>query len=188
MSPWIVKWIVDPVERAASTALEQIAAIIVPLGLVGGTLHVFVGTVWLNALDMAGFAFLLSLVTSYGTGFVPKLTTRWDFIWRLVKTYLQSFGGSMIASNVTSIVHFGWAYAATLAFTVTLGAAVKGGIAMSLPSTSGASLVPLSLTGTTGLTGPADVAELRQYLGLDPEKPAAPDLRGNYQPEHLLKN
>lgn len=138
MNPILRKYLLDPFERAASTFVQQL--VIVLLTATGASLLVTQN--WAVALDSAGFAALLSLATSLLTFWVSVKPPAVDLALRLLKTFVQSVLGTLLANNVQSVVHADWKGALSLALPVTLAALLKGIAAFSLPGTIGASLLP----------------------------------------------
>lgn len=134
MPTWVRSYVVDPLERAASTFVQQFVLMLLPAAAV---MVAFNASQWEAAADAAGFAAIASLVTSVLTFWVPPQTALVDLVLRTVKTFLQSFAGSMAASQVTSVVHFDWQVAASLALAVASAAFLKGLAAMAAPWSPG---------------------------------------------------
>ena len=139
MSPIVHRFVVDPAERAVSTFLQTFAVLLVGTGSVA-----LVGVqVWAKAADVAGFAAILSLITSILTFAVPELPVMWDIVWRTFKTGLQAFFGVLAADQMThSVVHANWTGALAVAVPVALAALLKSVAALAAPWSSGASLAP----------------------------------------------
>jgi hypothetical protein len=136
---WVHVYVLDPLERAASTFVQQFATILLATGAAGLAVH----QNWAAALDVSAFAFVASLLTSLLTAPVPKLNKWWDLIWRVVKTGLQSFSAVLVAGAVTdSVVHASWSAAVAAALPTMMFAFIKGLAAMAIPETDGASLLP----------------------------------------------
>lgn len=135
-------YVLDPLERAGSTFVQQLVVILLASGSAGaaGVQH------WALAADTAGFAAALSLVMSVATFSVPKLAPGLDLALRVLKTFAQSFGGVLIASQATSFVHAGWKAALAAAIPTALLALLKGLAALPIVQTDGASLLPASQT------------------------------------------
>lgn len=141
MNPMVYKWAVDPLERAARTFVQQFTVLLVA----GGTAGLLVTQNWLLALDSAGFAAIVSVLTSVLTFKVPALSAQFDLALRVAKTFLQSFLGTLTATNVLSVSHADWKGALAVAVPVALAALVTGVAALGVPGTHGASLLPAGL-------------------------------------------
>lgn len=138
----VVKYAVDPLERAARTFLQQLSVIL----LAGGVANVLSHPHWALALDSAGFAALVSLATSLATIALPELTPPVDLLLRVVKTFIQSLCGTLLASTVTSVIHFDWTAAVAVAIPVSLTALLTGLAALGVRGTvPGASLIPCAV-------------------------------------------
>lgn len=142
LSPTVMKYVVDPLERAGRTFIQQLSVLLLPTIGAG----VLVGHQWAIAADSALFAALISILTSVLTFKVPALSAPLDLALRCVKTFVQSFLGSLVAAHVLSVVHADWKGALAVAVPVTVSAFVMGLAAMALPTTKGASLLPAHLT------------------------------------------
>jgi hypothetical protein len=139
MSPIVQKYVLDPLERAVSTFVQAFAVLLVGTGSVA-----VVGVQeWAKAADVAGFAAILSLITSILTFAVPELPVVWDIIWRTVKTGLQAFFGVLAADQMThSVLHADWKAALAVAVPVALAALLKSVAALAAPWSKDASLAP----------------------------------------------
>jgi hypothetical protein len=139
MSPIVQRYVVDPLERAVSTFVQAFAVLLVGTGSVA-----VVGVQeWAKAADVAGFAAILSLITSILTFSVPQLPVAWDIIWRTFKTGLQAFFGVLAADQMThSVLHADWKAALAVAVPVALAALLKSVAALAAPWSDGASLAP----------------------------------------------
>lgn len=136
---WVHTYLLDPLERAVSTFVQQFVVILSVSS--GATLLITQN--WLMAADTAGFAAILSLLTSLLTFGIPKLPPAWDLLLRVLKTFGQSLFGSLAASVVApSVVHAPWLGALAIAVPVALTAFLKGLAALAVPQTEGASLLP----------------------------------------------
>jgi hypothetical protein len=141
MSPFLVLYVVDPLERAGRTFVQQFAVLL----LVSGSAGLLVTQNWVLALDSAGFAALVSLLTSVLTFKLSAQSVLVDLGLRVVKTFLQSFLGTLTATNVLSVAHADWKGALAVAVPVALTALVTGIAALGIPGTHGASLLPAGL-------------------------------------------
>lgn len=141
-------YVLDPLERAVSTFVQQWVILITPLlVLVNVNGHQQLG-VSLNAIitasDMSGFAAIVSLITSIISFRVPKLPPAADLVVRVAKTYLQSFVASItLATFLPSILHADWKVALVGAVPVASLALLKGLATLAAPWSDGASLIPL---------------------------------------------
>jgi hypothetical protein len=136
---WVVAYVVDPAERAARTFIQQFAVVMFPAGVLAAGQH------WMLALDSAGFAAIVSVLTSVLTFKVPSLPNWADLGLRVVKTFLQSFVGTLSATNVLSVSHADWKGALAVAVPVAFTALLTGISALAIPGTVGASLLPAGL-------------------------------------------
>lgn len=109
-------YIVDPLERALRTFVQQFSVLL----LASGTAGLLVSQNWLVAIDSAGFAAIVSLLTSVITFKVPALPDWADVGLRGVKTFIQSFLGTLTATNVLSVTHTNWKGALAVAVPVAL--------------------------------------------------------------------
>jgi hypothetical protein len=142
LSPSLVKYVADPLERAARTFVQQFVVIL----MAGGSASLLLHQNWLVAVDSAAFAAAISILTSVSTfKFTVKLPVV-DLALRVVKTFIQSFGGTLLAANVASVTHADWKGALAVAIPVSLTALLTGLAALSVPGTLGASFLPTSLT------------------------------------------
>lgn len=139
---WVHNYVLDPVERAASTWVQQFVVLLIPLlVLVDGKLGIRWSQI-LGVVDVATFAGLVSIVTSILTFGLGKLNTYWDLVWRVVKTYLQSFLGAITAAAVVpSVIHLDWKVALIAGIPVAGTALLKGLAAIAAPWSEGASLL-----------------------------------------------
>jgi hypothetical protein len=139
-------YVIDPLERAGSTFVQQFAVLLIPLlaAIQGSHTLTISGNSWLMIADMSGFAAVISLVTSAATFAVPKLGVGWDLLLRVFKTFAQSFLGVIsTAQFVPSVLHADWQYALSVAIPVSLTALIKGLASMAAPWSDGASLIPM---------------------------------------------
>lgn len=151
-------YLLDPLERAASTFVQQFVVML----MVGSSAALLVTQNYIVAVDTAGFAAIISLLTSAATFAVPKLSAGPDLILRVLKTGLQSFLGSLTASVVApSVVHAPWTGSLAIAFPVMMAALLKGLASFAAPWSEGASLIPLH-------------ASLYQHDGFDPDLDVLP--------------
>lgn len=141
MPPVVLLYVVDPLERAARTFAQQFV-----LALTAGGGAVLLTQSWQLAADSAGLAALVSILTSVLTFKVPHLPAWADLLLRVVKTGLQSFLGTLIASSALSLTQVDWQGALALAIKVAGAAAVIGIAALGVPATIGASLLPAGIT------------------------------------------
>lgn len=142
------KKILNLLERAASTFGQQFIILLLSTGSAGLAGY----QNWAQAADVAGFAAVASLVTSLLTFAVPELSPKVDYLLRIVKTGLQSFASVIFADQVThSLVHADWKSALSLAISTMAAAAIKGGIALAMPSLDGASLIPATGMNTVSI-------------------------------------
>lgn len=139
---WVHNYVLDPLERAVSTFVQQFGVLLIPLlVLVNGHLGVRWSQV-LGVVDMATFAALISIVTSILSFGIPKLSVYWDLVLRVLKTYLQSFLGAItVAAVVPSVIHLDWKVALLAGVPVALTALLKGLAAIAAPWSDGASLL-----------------------------------------------
>lgn len=150
VNPSVYKYLVDPLERAGSTFLQQLSILL--LAINGGSL--LVTQHWLEAADAAGFAAIIALITSYagligGLNFADPAI---DLARRVVFTFAQSFAGALVASAVDpSVVDAHWKGALAVAVIAALTAALKAVAGSSKPNTIGCSWAP----------APADRAALK---------------------------
>lgn len=136
---WVRTYVLDPLERAGSTFVQQFVVIL----SVSSGVALLASQNWVVAADTAGFAAILSLLTSVLTFGIPKLPPVFDLLLRVLKTFGQSLFGSLTASVVApSVVHAPWLGALAVAVPVALAALLKGIAALALPQTQGASLLP----------------------------------------------
>lgn len=142
ISPTVMAYVVDPLERAARTFIQQFVVILMATGSAGLLVH----QNWLIAVDSAGFAALVSLVTSIATFKVPTLSPLYDLLLRVVKTFLQSFAGTLAAAEVLNLSHVDWKGDLAVAIPVALTALLTGLAALGVPFTVGASLLPAGTT------------------------------------------
>lgn len=134
-------YLIDPLERAGSTFVQQFVVMLLPF-LVAGTVTI-PGPTWLSVLDSSAGAAVVSLAMSILSFKVPKLSVGLDLVLRVVRTFLQSFFGVLIVSGVLpSVVHAPWQNAFATAFPVAFAALLKGLAALAAPWSEGASLIP----------------------------------------------
>lgn len=138
MSPFFMNYVLDPLERAARTFVQQFVVILLATGTAGLLVH----QNWLIGLDSAGFAAIVSLLTSALTFKVPALSANLDLLLRVVKTFLQSFVGTLAASQALDISHADWKGALALAIPVAMTSLLTGLAALGVSGTNGASLLP----------------------------------------------
>lgn len=141
---WAALYLLDPLERAGSTFGQQFLVLVLPTLSVGAALHY---QDWGAAADTAGFAAILSLITSALTFGTPHLSPLRDLFWRVAKTGLQSFGGVLAADHMThSVVHADWHAALATALGAAGMALLKGWAVGGFPGTApGASALPWRL-------------------------------------------
>lgn len=139
-------YLLSPAEKAASTFAEQFSIYVLPLlVIVNGKLAIS-GSQLLAVTDMAGFAALISVITSAAT-FALVIHNPWvDLVWRVGKTYLQSFLGVLATTAlVPSLLHTNWPIALIGAIPVAGTALIKGIVAIMAPWSVMAGFVPRSL-------------------------------------------
>lgn len=124
MSPFVINYILDPLERAGRTFLQQFAVVMLATGSAG----LVVTQNWALAADSAGFAAVTSLLTSVLLFKVPN-----SLLVRAGKTFLQSFVGTLTAANVLSIAHADWKSALAVAVPTALTALLSGAIPSIVP-------------------------------------------------------
>ncbi len=151
---WVLTYVLDPLERAGRTFAQQFAVILLATST-GGLL---ITQNWLIALDSAAFAALVSILTSVLTFKVPRLTPALDLTLRVLKTFLQSFLGTITASAVLDLSHVDWQAAVAIALPVAFTAFLTGLAAFGKAGSAGASLIPLGRTVAIG--GADDIAVL----------------------------
>ena len=140
-SPVIVSYVLDPLERAANTFVQQFVTLLIA----GGTGGILLVQNWAAAADTAGFAALTSLILSVATFTVPKQSPVADLIVRVLRTFASSIVGTLTASGLApSVVQADFKGAIALAIPVAFAAFLKGIAALANPLTDGASLIPLS--------------------------------------------
>lgn len=137
MSPILLSYVVDPLERAGRTFAQQFVFV-----LLGGTGGLLITQNWLVAVNSAGFAALLSILMSVLTFKVPPLPAGADLTLRVVKTFIQSFVGTVTAASVLDLSHVDWKGSLAIAFPVAFSALVTGLAALGIANTRGASLIP----------------------------------------------
>lgn len=141
VSAGVASYVLDPLERASRTFVQQFVVILLATGSAGLLVH----QNWLIAADSAAFAAVVSILTSVGTFWVTAQTPSVDLVLRVAKTFLQSFLGTLVAQNVLSVEHADWKGAVAVAIPVALTALLTGLAAMGVPGTIGASLVPAGM-------------------------------------------
>jgi hypothetical protein len=147
-------YVLDPLERAASTFVQQFVVLLIPTMVVAD--DVVKVTNYGIAADIAGFAALISLLTSILTFKVPVLPIGWDLTFRVIKTFIQSLAGTLTADQVTpSLVHANWHSALGIALVVSMTALLKGLASIAAPWSHGASLLPVN----------AGVVQVNEYKG-----------------------
>jgi Putative lactococcus lactis phage r1t holin len=133
------RYLLDPAERATSTFVQQFSVIL----LASGSAGVSEAVQWSKAADVAGFAAVVSLLTSLLTFRIPPQGSGPDLLLRVLKTGLQSFLGVLAADQLSpGIVHADWGDALAAAVPVMLLALLKGTAALAAPWSEGASLLP----------------------------------------------
>lgn len=147
VSPWHT-YLFDPLERATSTFVEQFGVLLVPLLLItqqdSGSRISISSSQLISVVDISGFAFLISIITSVTTFIVKPQAPLLDLFWRVFKTYLQSFLATVTTSSlVPTVLHASWEVAALGAIPVALAALVKGLTALELGYSIGPSLIPV---------------------------------------------
>jgi hypothetical protein len=144
-SVW-TNYVLDPLERASTTFVQQFVNFLLAVGA-GGLLAT---QNWAGAADTAAFAAVISLILSVATFKVPPLSSVWDLVLRVVRTFLSSTAATLVAGKAThSIVHADWQGAVAIAVPVAFTALLKGIAALGLQDTPGASLIPSSWRGDT---------------------------------------
>jgi hypothetical protein len=139
MSPFVQSYVLDPLERAGSTFVQQFVVLLLATGSAGLVSY----QQWGLAADVAGFAAILSLITSILTFAVPKLPVAADVAWRTIKTGLQSFFAVLAADTMThSVVHADWKAALAVALPTMIAALLKSLASLAAPWSEGASLLP----------------------------------------------
>jgi hypothetical protein len=147
MTPWyknptFVKYVLDPLERAGSTFVQQFVVIIVGTGSVA-----VVGfQAWGHAANYSGFAALISIGTSILTFSFPEFNPLADLAFRVIKTAFQSFMGVLIGGAVLSVTGADWKGALAVAIPVAVAALLKGLAALAVPQLRGASVIPANFT------------------------------------------
>lgn len=134
----VMNYVVDPLERAARTFIQQFVVVL----MTASTAGLLVTQHWAVAADSALFAAIISLITSVITFRVPTLPSQLDLALRVVKTFLQSFLGTLAASQVASVSHADWKGALAVAVPVAVTSLLTGLLAIALPGTTGASFLP----------------------------------------------
>jgi hypothetical protein len=163
---WLHAYILDPLERAGSTFVEQLSVLLVPYLVVSAGFKL-AHVPWLSTLDVAGFAALASLATSVLTFGIPVLPQGWDLVLRVVKTGVQSFVGVVFAAGVTpSVVHAHWTLGFATAIPTALAALVKGLASTAAPWSVGASLLPASKALYSVVKAPPPPATTEDVLAL----------------------
>lgn len=138
MPHWVHAYVLDPLERAGSTFVQQFVIVLLATS---GSLVIFQD--WQAAFYTALFAGIVSILTSLLTFTVPPQTPMVDLLLRTAKTFIQSLLGSMAATQFTDVVHFGWHGAIAVAIPVALTSFLKGMAAMAIAWSPGtASLLP----------------------------------------------
>jgi hypothetical protein len=138
---WWVTYLLDPLERAANTFLQQFATVLLAVGS-GGLLY---SQNWAAAANTAAFAAIASVVASAATLKVKPKSPAVDLVLRLVRTFAASVVGTLGAEHaVHTLSGANWQGAVAIAVPVTFTALLKGLAAMSLKDTIGASLIPKS--------------------------------------------
>lgn len=167
---WAVLYVLDPAERAGRTFVQQFTVMLLATGSAGLLVHQH----WLVALDSAGFAAAMSVLTSVLTFKVPALPAWADLGLRVVKTFVQSVVGTLTAANVLSVSHANWHGALAVAVPVALTALLTGLAALAVPGTSGASLLPAGIGTARPVDGQQEVdPELLDSLNVS-DTPGAP--------------
>lgn len=150
---WAMAYVVDPLERAARTFAQQFSVML----LASGSAGLLVTQSWLVAADSAGFAALVSVLTSVLTFKVPTLPDWADLALRVVKTFLQSFVGTLTAANILSVSHTDWKGALAVAVPVAMSAFVTGLAALAMAGTNGASFLPVGVGAAKDAGGEHEV-------------------------------
>jgi uncharacterized membrane protein AbrB (regulator of aidB expression) len=167
VSPVLQSYVLDSLERAGSTFVQQFVVLLLATGSAGLISH----QDWATAADAALFAAILSLITSVLTFTVPALPPALDLSWRVVKTFGQSFFGVLAGDQFThSVIHADWKAALAVAVPVAMTALLKGLAAFAAPWSVGASLLPTGPAGAPSVS----VAAL-DYGPLTPADPALAD-------------
>lgn len=128
------------VEKAGTTFSYTFAVVLMATGSAGVVTH----QAWFKAADTAGFAALLAVGTTLVTLNVD-LRGGADVVFRVVKTFAQSFFGVLVADATSSLIHAGWKGALAVAVPATLFSALKALIAWSSPHLQGSSLIPVAV-------------------------------------------
>ena len=135
----VVSYVLDPLERAVNTFVQQFVTLL----LAGGTGGILLTQNWAAAADTAAFAAAISLILSVATFTVPKQSPVVDLMLRVLRTFASSVAGTLTASGLTqSVVDADWKGACALAIPVAFTAFLKGLAALANPLTDGASLIP----------------------------------------------
>lgn len=137
-----MNYVLDPLERAGRTFLQQFVVILLATGDAG----LLVTQNWAFAADSAGFAAVVSVLTSVLTFKVQTLPAAADLALRVAKTFVQSLLGTLAASHITSVAHADWKGALAIAVPVALTALLTGLLALAQPGTNGASFLPAGAT------------------------------------------
>lgn len=165
---WAVAYVVDPLERAGRTFAQQFTVLL----LASGSAGLMVSQNWLVAVDSAGFAAVISVLTSVLTFKVPVLPDWADLGLRVAKTFLQSFVGTVTAANVLSVSHADWKGALGIAIPVAMTALLTGIAALAVPGTNGASLLPAGLGTAKNVEGQEEVDPALALDSLNVSDPA----------------
>lgn len=141
INPRVYKYLIDPLERAGSTFLQNLSIVL----LATGGMSLLARASWLLAADTAGFAGIIALLTSYagligGLNFADPAI---DLARRVILTFVQSFAGALIASALDpTLVDAHWKGSAAVALIAALTAALKAVSGASKPNTIGCSWAP----------------------------------------------
>lgn len=145
----VTKYVLDPLERAGSTFVQQFAVVLLATGSGGLLVH----QNWQIAAFTALFAAAISLIMWGAQLPFGNLPGKLDLAARVAKTFLASFGGTLVASGATDVVHANWQAAAAIGLAAALAALVKGLIAFNKVNT---------ITAASLVTGP----DLTAYNGV----------------------
>lgn len=118
----LMTYVVDPLDRAARTFLQQFVAILT----LGGSGALLAHQSWAPALDSAAFAAAVTVITTYATLKLTINNPLLDHLVRVGKTFLQSMGGTLAASQVFSLTHADWKGAIAVAIPVAISAFATG--------------------------------------------------------------
>lgn len=127
LSPGVALYVLDPLERAGRTFVQQFVTVLLATGAAMVTQN------WLLALDSAGFAALISVLTSVLTFAVPPQRAVVDLVLRVGKTFVQSLVGTLAASGVL-LTQADWRGAVAVALPAAFAALVSAGVPSLIPA------------------------------------------------------